>query len=87
MTSATIPSAVRLHHHAYVTTDQEATRRFYEEIAGLPLVATWTEVGEGQELCHTFFGLSDGGALAFFQFAVRVLLTSTASCFASAISS
>jgi len=66
----------RLHHHAFVTTDQEATRRFYEDIVGLPLVATWTEVehlmgGEEQEFCHTFYGLGDGGALAFFQFANR----------------
>jgi catechol 2,3-dioxygenase-like lactoylglutathione lyase family enzyme len=64
----------RLHHHAFVTTDQEATRRFYEDIVGLPLVATWTEVehlmgGEEQEFCHTFYGLGDGGCLAFFQFA------------------
>ena len=64
----------RLHHNAWVTVDQEATRRFYEEIVGLPLVATWTERSrfgsEGeQDFCHTFFGLADGSALAFFQFA------------------
>ena len=64
----------RLHHHAFVTADQEATRQFYEEIIGLPLVATWTEtaVFDGaipQAFCHTFFALGDGGALAFFQFA------------------
>lgn len=64
----------RLHHHAFVTTDQEATRQFYEDVVGLPLVATWTEVehlmgGEEQEFCHTFYGLGDGGCLAFFQFA------------------
>ena len=64
----------RLHHNAWVTADQEATRRFYEGIIGLPLVATWTETSrfgnEGdQDFCHTFFGLADGGALAFFQFA------------------
>lgn len=63
----------RLHHNAFVTDDQEATRRFYEEIVGLPLVATWTEVDElfGKErtYCHTFYGLGDGSALAFFQFA------------------
>jgi glyoxylase I family protein len=69
MTSETIATAMRLHHHAWVTTDQEATRKFYEEIIGMPLVATWTEISEGQEYCHTFFGLGDGGALAFFQFA------------------
>lgn len=66
----------RLHHHAFVTTDQEATRRFYEDVVGLPLVATWTEVehlmgDEEQEFCHTFYGLADGGCLAFFQFANR----------------
>jgi glyoxylase I family protein len=66
----------RLHHHAFVTTDQEATRRFYEGVVGLPLVATWTEVehlmgGEEQEFCHTMFELGDGGCLAFFQFANR----------------
>ncbi len=73
-TRSTLPA--RLHHHAFVTTDQEATRRFYEDIVGLPLVATWTEVehlmgGEEQEFCHAFYGLGDGGALAFFQFANR----------------
>jgi glyoxylase I family protein len=68
MTADTIPAAARLHHHAYVTTDQEATRRFYEDVVGLPLVATWTEISDGQAYCHTFFGLGDGGALAFFQF-------------------
>jgi catechol 2,3-dioxygenase-like lactoylglutathione lyase family enzyme len=63
----------RLHHNAYVTRDQEATRRFYEELIGLPLVATWCEADElfGAErvYCHTFFELGDGSALAFFQFA------------------
>ena len=29
----------RLHHTAYVTRDLEATRKFYEELIGLPLVA------------------------------------------------
>ena len=31
----------RLQHNAYVTRDQEATRHFYEDIIGMPLVATW----------------------------------------------
>lgn len=34
---------VRLHHHAWVTSDQEMTAAFYEGIIGLPLVATWIE--------------------------------------------
>jgi len=70
-TSSNLPS--RLHHTAYVTRDLEATRRFYEELIGLPLVATWCEVDElfGAErvYCHLFFALGDGGALAFFKFA------------------
>jgi catechol 2,3-dioxygenase-like lactoylglutathione lyase family enzyme len=63
----------RLHHTAYVTRDLEATRKFYEELIGLPLVATWCEIDElfGAErvYCHLFFELGDGGALAFFKFA------------------
>src|SRR5579862_6180070 len=63
----------RLHHTAYVTKDLEATRHFYEDIIGLPLVATWCEsdmlFGAERTYCHCFFGIGDGGALAFFQFA------------------
>jgi glyoxylase I family protein len=63
----------RLHHNAYVTTDLEATRHFYEDLIGLPLTATWAEVDELPDrtrvYCHTFFELADGSALAFFQFA------------------
>lgn len=65
--------ALRLHHHAIVVADQEATRHFYEDLIGLPLVATWCEVehvrGRERTYCHTFFALDDGSALAFFQFA------------------
>lgn len=66
---------LRLHHHAYVVKDHEANRRFLEDLLGIPLVATWCEksvsrdTGEEMEFCHTFFGLADGSALAFFQFA------------------
>jgi len=63
---------IRLHHNAYVTRDQEETRRFYEDIVGMPLVATWCETdelfGKMRTYCHTFYGMADGGALAFFQF-------------------
>lgn len=69
--TASLPS--RLHHTAYVSKDLEATRRFYEDVIGLPLVATWCEkdelFGKERTYCHVFFGLGDGGALAFFQFA------------------
>jgi glyoxylase I family protein len=63
----------RLHHNAYVTADMEATRRFYEDLIGMPLVATFCEsdelFGKERTYCHCFFGLEDGSALAFFQFA------------------
>ena len=67
----------RLHHTAYVSKNLEATRRFYEDLIGLPLVATWCEsdllFGEERTYCHCFFGMADGGALAFFQFAIRTI--------------
>jgi len=63
----------RLHHTAYVVEDLERTRHFYEDLIGLPLIATYCEVeellGAKRVYCHCFFGLADGGALAFFQFA------------------
>jgi glyoxylase I family protein len=64
----------RLHHHAYVVRDQEANRQFFEDLLGIPLVATWCEkhhnaqLGREVAMCHTFFGMGDGGALAFFSF-------------------
>ena len=71
LTTRKLPS--RLHHTAYTTKDMEKTREFYEEVIGLPLVATWSEsdklFGKLRTYCHCFFGLADGGALAFFQFA------------------
>jgi catechol 2,3-dioxygenase-like lactoylglutathione lyase family enzyme len=70
-TSAKLPS--RLHHTAYVSSDLERTRKFYEDVIGLPLMAAWCEsdllFGAERTYCHLFFGLGDGGALAFFQFA------------------
>jgi catechol 2,3-dioxygenase-like lactoylglutathione lyase family enzyme len=72
---ASMPQPARLHHYAWVTQDQEANRHFFEDILGIPLVATWCErtfnpeAGRELEYCHTFYALADGGALAFFQFA------------------
>jgi glyoxylase I family protein len=60
----------RLHHTAFVVRDHRATRRFYEALLGLPWVATWTAVdqrfGADRVYGHTFDGLGDGSALAFF---------------------
>ena len=70
---STTAGPTRLHHTAYLSKDLEATRAFYEDIAGLPLVATWSETdelfGALRVYCHCFFGMPDGSALAFFQFA------------------
>jgi catechol 2,3-dioxygenase-like lactoylglutathione lyase family enzyme len=70
---AKLPS--RLHHNAFVVRDHGINRRFFEDLLGIPLVATWCEMNYSMELqkevefCHTFFGMADGSALAFFQFA------------------
>jgi catechol 2,3-dioxygenase-like lactoylglutathione lyase family enzyme len=67
--TAKLPS--RLHHTAYVSKNLEATRAFYEDVLGIPLVATWCETdflfGKDRTYCHLFFGLGDGSALAFFS--------------------
>jgi catechol 2,3-dioxygenase-like lactoylglutathione lyase family enzyme len=66
----------RFHHIAYVAKNPEVSRHFYEDILGIPLVATWAEVNEFPEFpgrrieyCHTFYELDDGSAFAFFSFA------------------
>jgi catechol 2,3-dioxygenase-like lactoylglutathione lyase family enzyme len=63
----------RLHHHAFMAKDMEETRRFYEDVLGLPLIGTWVErtnpvTGQPDNYVHTFFELNDGSCLAFFQF-------------------
>ena len=71
LASRRLPS--RLHHTAFAVRDLERTRRFYEELIGLPLIATYCERshigGAERDYCHCFFGLQDGGALAFFGWA------------------
>jgi len=72
-TLKTLPK--RLHHYAFVVKDHEANRKFWEDVIGIPLTATWCErayngsVGREIDYCHTFYSLADGGALAFFQYA------------------
>lgn len=63
----------KLHHHAFHAKDMEATRHFYEDLLGMPLVGTWVErvnpvTGQPDNYVHTFFELSDGSCIAFFQF-------------------
>ena len=60
----------RLHHSAVVVKNLAASKVFYEDIMGLPLVATWCESNEQLgDFCHAFFGLEDDSAVALFQFA------------------
>ncbi|MGN7934043.1 VOC family protein [Pseudomonas mediterranea] len=63
----------QLHHHAFMAKNMEETRHFYEDILQLPLIGTWVErvnpvTGAADNYIHTFFELSDGSCLAFFQF-------------------
>jgi catechol 2,3-dioxygenase-like lactoylglutathione lyase family enzyme len=70
-TSAGAGLPFRLHHNAFVVKDQERTRAFYEDVLGMPLMATWIEISgtlTGEVYCHSFYGLADGSALAFFTF-------------------
>ncbi|MFF0818154.1 VOC family protein [Rhodococcus sp. NPDC003318] len=60
---------------AYVCKDHEATRHFYEDVLGMPLIAAWAEVNEypsfpGRkiEYLHAFYGLADGSTIAFFGY-------------------
>lgn len=76
MSTKSLPHPMRiqkLHHHAFRTHDMEATRRFWEDLLGLPLVGTFVETVDpvtekDSNYIHTFFELGDGSALAFFQF-------------------
>lgn len=61
-----------LHHIAYRCRDAEETRRFYEDLLGLPLVHVVREesVGSTGESCpfiHLFFEMTDGSCVAFFD--------------------
>ena len=61
-----------LHHFAYRCRDCEETRRFYEDLLGLPLVHVIkaTNVPSTGEYCpyvHIFFQMRDGSYLAFFD--------------------
>ncbi len=53
---STSNTPTRLHHTAYLSKDLEATRAFYEDLVGLPLIATWSETDElfGAERVYGF---------------------------------
>ena len=60
-----------LHHNAYRCRDSEATRIFYEDFLGLPLVSAFeidaAAAGSNSRALHTFFQMDDGSCLAFFE--------------------
>lgn len=59
--------AAGIHHVAFVCRDPEATRAFYEDALGFPLVHTEIQQGRGAFVKHFFFDLGGDNALAFFQ--------------------
>jgi catechol 2,3-dioxygenase-like lactoylglutathione lyase family enzyme len=66
------PPIHQLHHYAYRARDAEETRRFYEDILGLPLyhIIQSDVVPSTGEYCpytHFFFRLQDGSFIAFFD--------------------
>lgn len=61
-----------LNHWAVRCKDADETRRFYEDILGLPLAAAIfhdkvPSTGEAQPYFHIFFEMADGSYLAFFD--------------------
>ncbi len=66
------PAVHGLHHFAYRCRDAEETRRFYEDLLGLPLVHiikadNVPSTGEYCPYVHIFFRMRDGSYLAFFD--------------------
>jgi catechol 2,3-dioxygenase-like lactoylglutathione lyase family enzyme len=61
-----------LHHFAWRCKDAEATRHFYEDLLGLPLVHVIKKdhvpsTGEYCPYVHIFFRMQDGSCIAFFD--------------------
>jgi len=66
----------QLHHFAYRCRDAEETRRFYEDLLGLPLVHvvrgdSVPSTGDQQPFLHLFFEMKDGSCIAFFDLGDR----------------
>ncbi len=69
---AAVPKLIGAHHVAYRCKDAEETRRFYQDVLGLPLKASLVfeeEPGTGRPIpyMHLFFELADGKYIAFFD--------------------
>lgn len=62
----------RMNHFAWRCRDAEETRRFYEDVVGLPLAHVIRadhvpSTGEYSPYTHIFFRLADGSFIAFFD--------------------
>lgn len=71
-TISQVPQVEGLHHFAWRCKDAEATRHFYEDILGLPLVHVIKNdyvpsTGEFCPYVHIFFRMLDGSHIAFFD--------------------
>ena len=67
-----LPPVLGLHHFAWRCRNAEATRHFYEDILGLPLVHVIRldrvpSTGEYCPYVHLFFEMADGSYIAFFD--------------------
>lgn len=60
-----------LHHCAFRCEDSEATRAFYEDFLGCPLIAALpirrTMTGRAVNMLHTYYRLGRGNYVAFFE--------------------
>jgi len=64
------PKVKGLYHYSFPCRDGEETRRFYEDLLGLPLVNCMTadkvpSTGEEKPYAHFFFEMGDGSYMAF----------------------
>lgn len=69
---AAAPRIKGLYHYSFPCRDGEETRRFYEDLLGLPLVNCMTadkvpSTGEEKPYAHFFFEMADGSYMAFFD--------------------
>lgn len=67
-----MPKINGLHHWAFRCRDAEETRKFYEDVLGLPLACvvkadTVPSTGEYSPYVHIFFEMGDGSYVAFFD--------------------
>ena len=72
------PRIKGLYHFSYPCRDGEETRRFYEDLLGLPLVNCMQadrvpSTGEEKPYAHFFFEMGDGSYIAFFDLGDNIM--------------